>query len=270
MKNLLFIVLTFACALFSYAEELSDTTRVTTLEDIIATETKSKTDNDIAERQRDAWGKNTYLNISLNKTEFSSEEFPSTNKPFAREYDSDLSVGLQFGHTFNFHKNPIGSVLFIGLDYTWTDLNYSTFKEIETPKEFQDGDNAKVLPWHHKKTLLSYGMSVGPSMTFYPFTSMRKKGTDKIRLQLYFHVGYNVQGAIISKVNDNTDIKDQWAWGHGLYTAFGGNISWNFIGVGYEIRNDNSLNFKAAQKVFDTGKMKAKENTSRFYLQFRF
>jgi hypothetical protein len=40
--------------------------------------------------------------------------------------------------------------------------------------------------------------------------------------------------------------------------------------VGYEIRNDNKLKFKATDDNYKTGTLEMKEETSRVYLQFRF
>ena len=58
--------------------------------------------------------------------------------------------------------------------------------------------------------------------------------------------------------------------GHGLFTSFGGSLTWNFVGIGFDVRNDGSLKYMATNKTFDTGKMKAKQKTTRFFIQFRF
>lgn len=269
MKKLLLAVLTVTCAFGAFAVESADT--LTTLNQIIAMETKSKSHYDQNSSLNAIWGKTTFLNISYNKTKFSSKEFPSTTSRFEMEYDNDLGVGLQWGHTFNLHKKPIGSVMFFGLDFTWMDLNFNKYKALSAvPQEWVEGEQVHNLPWHHERMTLGYGMSLGPSLTFYPFTSLNKSGSSKIRLHVYFHVGYGAEGAMIKNVTLGDETKNKYAYGHGLFLGYGASLSWDFIGVGYEFRNDDSLKFKAVDSEFDTGSMKAKEKTSRLYLQFRF
>ena len=269
MKKLLLSLFAITC-LFSYATEMGDTTKVMSLEDIIAMETQSKSDYDNITHLRKVWGHTTYLNISLNKTKLSSDEFPSTTGVFSNEFKNDIGVGLQWGHTYNLHKKPIGSVLFFGLDFTWMDFNFNKYKKDSIPALYTPGERTRNLPWHNEKMTLNYAMSIGPSLTLYPFTPLNSKAADKIRLNFYFHVGYGAEGALIKKVNGGADVSDEWAWAHGLNTAFGGSLTWDFIGVGYEFRNDGSMKYKAIDSLFDTGKMKAKTKTSRVFLQFRF
>ncbi len=275
MKKVLFLILAITGAITSYAQDAvpvaDDTTRVLSLNEIIAMETQSKADYDTNTRLRNIWGHDTYLNISYNKTKLSSDEFPSSKGVFSSEYDNDLGVGLQWGHSYSFHKKPIGSVLFIGLDFTWMDINFNKYKAaaVDTVK-YQSNGRIMSMPWHNEKITLGYAMSIGPSLTLYPFTPLHSKGADKIRLHFYFHVGYGAEGALIKNVRSDADISDQWAWAHGLHTAFGGSLTWDHIGLGYEIRNDGNLTYQNIDSEYDTGKMKAKEKTSRLYLQFRF
>lgn len=274
MKKILFSIFAVACALMGYAsEQYTDTTGMNSLDDIIRAETRSKVDNENRDHLRKVWSHNTFLRFSYNKTKFSSDEFPSAidNNVFSAKYENEIGAGLQWGHSYHFHKNPIGNVLFIGLDYTWMDLNFNKYKASDTiPSRYAQGERAYNLPWHHEKMTLSYGMSLGPVLTLYPFSSTRSKGAQKLRLQCYFHVGYCVEGALIKKAGQYEDVSDEWAYGHGLYTSFGANLAWGFIGIGYEVRNDNNLKYKAIHKDYDTGKMKVKEETSRLYLQFHF
>lgn len=270
MKKIIISLFALFGVLSATATEANDTTTMTTLSDIIAMESQSTINNDNTSRLRSLWSKNTYFNISYNTTELSSDEFPSMTGAFHNELKNKLGVGIQWGQTFNFHKKPLGNVLFIGLDYTWMDLNFNQY-DSDTAALYVRGDQVLNMPWHHEKMSLDYGMSVGPSLTFYPFTPTHNAGAEKVRLQCYFHVGYSVGGTIIKDVIDKTgDKKNRVAWGHGLFTSYGANLTWNFIGLGYELRNDNNLNYKCVDKEFDTGKMKMKQKTSRVYLQFRF
>lgn len=271
MKKVIFSLFAMASVLTSFAMESGDTTRVTTLNDIIAQESKTKTDVKYDQHLRNVWSKNTYFNISYNKTKLSSDEFPIGGGQGAfNEFKNDLGVGLQWGQTFNFHKKALGNVLFLGLDYTWMDLNFNQYKEgTPTPGYGTTTFETAVMPWHHKKMSLDYGMCVGPSITLYPFTPMHKNAADNIRLQGYFHIGYKAEGFMIKVTEDNKETS-HWAWGHGLYTAFGGNLTFNRVGVGMEVRNDNSINVKHVEKEYGSQKMKFKEKITRFYIQFRF
>lgn len=271
MKKLLFSLFTFACVLTGNAMESGDTTRVTTLNDIIAQESRTKTDVKYDQHMRNIWSKNTFFNISYNKTKLSSDEFPTISLDghgFHNEFKCDWGVGLQWGQTFNFHKKALGNVVFIGLDYTWMDMNFNQYKASVQPMEYLSGDGyvTNPMPWHNKKMTIDYGMSVGPSLTLYPFTPMHKNAADNIRLQGYFHVGYKAAGFLIK----DSSKKNQFAWGHGLYTAFGGNLTFNAIGIGFEARNDNNISVKHAKSDFGGNKMKFKEKTTRIYIQFRF
>jgi len=285
MKRIALSVITIVCALAGFAMEsngsemaysaaASTDTTVMTLEQIIAQESRSQYDNDYARSMSSVWGKNTFLNLIYNAPhKMKSDEFPSTTGVFSREYKPKWGVGLEWGHTYNFHSRPLGSVLFIGLDYTWMDLNFNKYDydALADFKDYTPGVEVHNLPWHNEKMTLSYGMSIGPSLTFYPFTSIRNSGVNKFRLQVYFHVGYCAEGALIKNVNfEGSDSKNGYAFGHGLFMGYGANLSWDFIGVGLELRNANNMKFKATDKDYDTGKMKMKEETTRLYLQFRF
>lgn len=270
MKKILFALFALAGVLTASANTPSDTT-ITTLNDIINMESETKTNNDNSARLRDIWNQNTYLNISYDITKLSSKEFPGTSGKIDNKFDNKLGLGLQWGRTFNFHKKPLGSVLFIGLDYTWLDLNYNSYDASAEPAGFTRGEQMLNMPWHHKKTSIDYGMSVGPSLTLYPFTAVNSSGAQKVRLQLYFHLGYDIGATFIHDVvNKDGDKKAQTTWGHGLMTSFGANLSWSFVGVGYELRNASSLKYKHVDSLYDTGKLKLKQEMSRVYLQFRF
>lgn len=250
----------------------NDTTSVMSLEQIIAQESKSKSDKDYAEGLFSTWGKETYLNLIYNTShKMSSDEFPSTTGEFSNEFEPKFGMGLQWGHTFNFHRMPVGSVVFFGLNFTWMDLNFNKFDKSETPVGYTQGEQVRNLPWHNEKMTIGYGMSAGPAVTFYPFTQLRNSGANKLRLQLYFHVGYGVQAAIVKDgIIKDGDVKNGFGLGHGLFTSYGASLSWDFIGVGFEMRNDSKLKYKVTESTYDTGSMNMKEKTGRLYLQFWF
>ena len=282
MRRLFFTVIAIAGVVAGYAMEsgnepltpsaTGDTTVMPSLEQIIAQESKTQRENVHMDNLRDAWSKNTYLNLIYNTShKMSSDEIPSTSGVFSAEYEGKMGLGLEWGHTFNFHKKPIGNVLFFGLDFTWMDLEMNKFDKENAPAGFSQGEQVRNMPWHNEKMTIGYGISVGPSMTLYPFSSVNNSSANNIRLQFYFHVGYGVEGAIIKDaIIEGADSKNGYAIGHGLYTSFGGSLSWKIIGIGYEFRNDGKLDYKVTDKDYDTGNLDMKEKTGRLYLQFRF
>ena len=307
MKKSLFLFLMLAFSSIGFAQDdyvpeavdnyvpeaLADTVAVLSVDDIIKEQTSQSQASHTDSYYKKVWGRNTFFNISMNSTKFESKELPTANTDgtlgkIPGKFDNTL-LGLQWGHTYNFHKKPIGQVLFIGLDYSWLDFNLSKFDSSNLPgfnfDKITDVDVTDVrypLPWNHKMWMADYGMSLGPSLTLYPFTSLGKKGTDEIRLQLYFHVGYTFSGAIINDVEDVDELgsysstatdpktKTEVAWGHGLFTSFGFNLTWKFVGLGYEVRNASNMKYKSVNSDFKTGDTKFEQTINRFYLQFRF
>lgn len=291
MKKNLFIFLMMSCAMTMSAFE-SDVASAgvaddeTTL-DIIKKKTKDRNANENVANLLNIWGKTKYLNISLNNTTLSSDELPSCNGPISNKFKRDLGLGLQMGKTFNFNKQPIGSVLFLGLDYTWLDFNYNSYKATvwnpsETPTSDIDqtlpaddfvvyDNNGCYMPWHNKKMTFDYGMSLGPSITLYPFTTLGNSASSKIRLNLFFHIGYGIGLSMIKDVvgRKNTSSTEK-AFGHGLFTSFGGSLTWDFVGIGFDVRNDSNLKYKHINNDFNNGTIKFKQKTTRIYLQFRF
>lgn len=269
MKNFLFSLFTLTCVLTCYAMDNGDAPQ--TLNDIIAQDSKNKTDVSYDQHMRKIWGKTNYINISYNKTTLSSDELPLGGTTVgSNEFKNKLGMGIQWGKTFNLHKKALGNALILGLDFTWLDLNFNQYDKADaiTPG-FGDATSFEIkpMPWHNKKTTVDYGLSFGPSLTLYPFTPLHSNAADNIRLQGYFHLGYKAEAFIIKDVGDES----QYAWGHGLFTAIGANLTFNAIGLGVELRNDNNINVKHIDKnEFSGQKMKFKEKATRIYLQIRF
>lgn len=291
MKKTLMMIGALLCANVGFSQDIivdkKDSIRVIVpLAEVIR---KQESDYDNVHRNehyRKVWGRNTYFNISYNSTTKETSQLPLKSKPEGTEkFDSNISLGLQWGHTYNFHARPIGKVLFMGLDYTWMDFNFhkyksqspfSWYKEGEPIGQDKEGESFYAMPWHNEKYEGEYGMSFGPSLTLYPFTTLGLKGTDEIRVQLYYHIGYGAGMTFISDVPTNptkpssSDTQIELAWYHGLIMSFGANITWKFVGVGYESRKASNLQSKNFSHKFNMETSKFSQTINRFYLQFRF
>ena len=297
MRKLCLSVLTLFFTGVSFAQEdyyssefePSDSIEFSSLESIINSQSllysRDYTDN----HYRSIWRRNTFFNISTNSTTFSSDNLPTASGTtnLTDEYTNEFGVGLQWGHTYNFHRKPIGGVVFFGLDYSWMDLNVNRYLAKAAPSGYESGKNPVPMPWHNNKWTADYGMSLGPSLTLYPFTPLHKKALDNIRLQVYYHIGYSASMAFIDDVlNPNDDDDDtglEMAWGHGMFTSFGVNLTWKFIGFGYEARTGSDYKYEYLGKDFkyqttgsyrdepkETISTNFKQTTNRVYIQFRF
>lgn len=264
-----------------------DVTDVVSLDDIIQGETTLSKYKGDEEHYKQVWGRNTFFNISYNTTDMTGKQGDKSLAGYNLDkkelkLKKNFGVGLQWGHTYNFHKKAIGDVLFIGLDYTWMDLNVNKFDKDTTVVEqkrfeqtyFEENNVYANAPFHNSMWEIDYGMSIGPSLTFYPFTALHKNGTDNIRLQFYFHVGYNVSAMLMEKCIVKNDSKGKTCleYGHGLFTSYGGNLTWRNIGIGYEVRNISKSIYRPLMTEYFDDKLENEfsQKMSRVYLQFRY
>jgi len=251
----------------------ADSTEIPSLEEIIRIESDLSSTKENESHYRKIWGKTTFLNLNYTTTTFSSDAFPTAGGTYQREFKNNLGLGLLSGKTYNFHKKPIGTVLFIGLDFVPMDLNFNSFDEEAPSQQFEQAtDEPYCLPWHQKKMTVDYGMSLGPSLTFYPFTALHSSGTDNIRLQFYFRVGYHFAVAMIDEVSPRKgkDKKTEYLWGNGLSKSYGLNLTWGFVGFGYEHRQFSTFTYRPFSSTFKTGDLETEQANNRLYLQFRF
>ena len=149
------------------------------------------------------------------------------------------------------------------------------------------GTQYYYTPWNLEKYELNYGMALGPSLTMAPFTMLNAKGLHYVKLNVYYHIGYHASMLMMLK-NDLADKNREDAdadnykstdhekantlkldWGHGLISSFGFNVTWKFIGIGYEHRSGSVRYQSVATSDYGSERYKFKTSTSRVYLQFR-
>lgn len=266
-----------------------DTTKVTTIADIIDVQEviNSRTSN--VNHYEKVWSYSSYFNIGFNSAKMTPKNDISLgcdyNNGIAPEFKSDWGISLHLGHNYALHKRPIADILRFNIDYSYIDLNLNHYKR-EKGNQLYDSNatygNYQYMPWCMQKYEINYGMALGPSITLAPFMNLNVSNLHFLKLNIYYHIGYAV--SILAMDNDtkydinppqtnnnkSADSSIVASWGHGLTNSFGFNLSWRFIGVGYEVKT-GPLNYQALQKD-DYGKNHYKFNTTtgRVFLEIRY
>lgn len=276
-----------------------DSTDITTIADIINTQHSVNELNSRGSHFADVWGRRSYFNISRNTTKLSSKEdiptgVPSLNGGLFSSQKSDWGVSMQYGRSYRLHKKPIANVAQIYLDFTSVDFNINHFKAARKDSLYdsrettiQDEKEISFLPWNNEKYEANFGMNIGPSVTFAPFTYLDIPELHYIKLNIFYHIGYHASGIALMKAdekkgdisqesdvdfNDNQHERyksEQFLWGHGVTNSIGFSISWKTIGIGYEHRTAK-VKYKAVNtEDFGTLKYKFNNSTNRLYIQLR-
>lgn len=270
-----------------------DSTEVTTIKDIIKQQQKVTTNNATEKHYSDVWGRRSYLNISYNSETLSPKDDVLTGlegEGKVKDMDNDWGLSIQYGRNYRLHKTPISNILQFYIDYTFIDLSANHFKTTGRYSSKAKGTSSSTtystsseyyFPWNIEKYDFNYGMSLGPSVTLAPFTSNDNTALHYLKLNLYYHIGYHISMLYAPK-EDAADAKDgttkgmetisdavKMEWGHGFTHSFGFNISWKFIGLGYEYRH-GSLSYKpVATSTFGSDKNDFTSSVNRFYIQIR-
>lgn len=289
-----------------------DTTEIVTIADIIRDEQEVTMRKTIQKHYDDVWSRRTYLNLSTTTAKLTPKDDIYTGvDPTSKisEFKSDWGASLTWGRSYRLHKPAIANVAQINLDYTWIDLSVNHFKaegdknlydsrhkfNPETgpngswiPQTSADFKKAKFYtPWNLEKYKADFGMNIGPSVTFSPFTYVDIRPLHYIQLNIFYHIGYHA--SILYMKNDDKydanqkgetdydkDLQESLGdhaaldFGHGMTSSFGLSLSWKFIGIGFENRK-STLEYKSlSESDFGKDKYKFKSALNRIYLQFRF
>ena len=306
---LLFAAVTSAVTAFAQVENENsrwsnidwkeDSTEIVTIDDIIKEQQDVTSRNTREMHFADVWGRRSYFNIAYNKGVWLTAKEQNTVKTgypdiaggyFNKEL-ATWSFALQKGRNYVLHKKPIANTVQICIDYTGLDLTAShypgaagkTLYDSSTSKKFSETDkngHAKTyfyIPWNLEKYEASYGMSLGPSLTIAPFNYINFDGIHYMKFNIYYHWGY--QASVLYMLNNkdadaNTSSSDmdenlKLLWGHGMYTAFGMNLSWKILGVGFETRTSATTYQPLNTSDFFTTKSGFTSKYTRFYIQFR-
>lgn len=276
-----------------------DTAVITTINDIINVQQEVTSRNTSIKHFADVWSRQSYVNLSFNKATLTPDQDISTgvsyNDGLVPEFKSDWGASIQVGRSYKLHKKTIANMLLFNIDWTYIDFGVNHFKSESDGKNLynsldkhtlMDDDGVPTdyyrIPWNLQKYEVNYGMGVGPSITLAPFNSIDSPGLHYVKLNLYYHIGYHV--SLLYMVNDkkadanqNTSseeydkMKDnlKLSLGHGLTHSFGVNLTWKFIGLGYEHRSAKLKYKSLSTSDFGDEKYDFKAATNRFYIQFR-
>lgn len=315
MKKLLMFGFALGTFLFGNAQEITesaviidaaeDTTQVNTINDIVVTQEKVSTRNITDAHYSKVWSGKSYFNLGYTSSKLSSKEpvYLANSKPSDFSFKSKWGAMLQLGHSYTLHRGAIANMVQINLDYTFIDLTVNHYKKDDniynsydssqkwdkqpgTPAT--DTENSyknngyEYLPWGADKYDATYGMSLGPSITIAPFTPLRIKGLDFIKLNVYYHIGYNVglllmdensesHSSALGNNDNNSGLSfDYLSWGHGLSTSFGLSLSWKSIGIGWETRSANLKYKPISTGEYGDFETKLKNSSSRIYLTIKY
>lgn len=282
-----------------------DSTEIRTINDIIAQQQQATTINTSEQHFNSVWSRRSYRNLSINLPYSLTPKSPiETGVPynggFAPKYKAQFSFTYSSGRSYRLHPNAIANTVQFYIDYTPFDFTVSHYK-IETKDGAydsramwndtilkRDGKTVeKVEPYHYttwnlEKWQADYGMLVGPSVTFAPFTSLENApGLHFLKLNVYAHFGYRASILYMlnkdeADANPNEDANfdalksnPKLEWGHGFYWSWGFSLTWKGIGLGYE-HNSGQLQYKPFDtENFSDRSTKFKTISNRLYLSFR-
>jgi|GEM_PF-424969 len=287
-----------------------DSTEIVTIDDIIKEQQAVTSRNTRENHFADVWGRRGFFNIAYNKSAslmpVPGEKVQTGYSPIAGGYYngstadwktvSDWSVALQKGRNYRLHKKPIANTVQICLDYTGLDLSASHYRAAVGSTLYdsrqkitmtKDGSTKSYYytPWNLEKYEGTYGMSLGPSVTIAPFNYVNNDGIHYMKLNVYYHVGYQVSVLYMpnkkeADANPHTEYSEtknyddmstnlKLLWGHGFYTSFGMNLSWKVIGLGFETRTGKTRYQPLNTSDFGTTANNFNSSFTRFYIQFR-
>lgn len=304
MKRNLFTFILTASALLAFAQSPEtnvpvqgseeENNQVVTIEDILDLQERVTSQQSTSSHFEKAWGNKSYFNISyltsatLKPTEDIVLGYEGINNNKVPDFKADYGFAIQLGHNYNLLKKPIANIVNINLDYTYIDLSMAHYKkepgqyvyDSKNTWEQKDGSsikNMQYVPWGLGKYDISYGMNLGPSVTVLPFTHLNIQDLHFLKINIYYHIGYqlgmlwmpNNIDANASRQSLSANYNDplKLNWQHGLTQSIGFNLSWKFIGLGFESKFDNRTYKSCNTSEYGNNKYKFKGNSSRIYIR---
>ncbi len=285
-----------------------DTTQVSTINDIVVMQEKVSSRNITDAHISNVWSRKSYFNPGYVSSTLSSKDPVYLNETDREKlsFKSAWGAQIQLGHRYTLHRGAIANMVQINLDYTYIDLSGYGYDQEGTDatlnmttgkREGGSGMISKFDPnathngyqyeaWGSKKYAATYGMWLGPSVTIAPFTMLNSKGLHFIKINGYFHAGYNVSGIlynhkydepkrdyngeISSPISKVSDTRSDVLWGHGFGMAGGISLSWKSIGIGWECQTTNIKYESTNPSTYGKDKIPFKNSTNRIYLSINY
>lgn len=272
-----------------------DSTEIKTISDIIAEQEKASAVNATEKHFSDVWGRRSYMNFGFSMSKLNQKGGIQTGLGgIVPNFSSNWGASFQYGRNYRLHKKPIANFMQFNFDFTGIDINVNHYAEENGKPLFDSAEPYRSVdvndkkdyyytPWQLEKYEGSYNMSLGPSLTIAPFNSVGGNQLHFLKLNFYYHVGYQfnllfIVGDVRKDKNSDDNVKNRWDemsdtkaidWSHGVVQSFGLNLSWKSIGVGYEHRS-GKLKYKSlAPGVFSSDKFEFDSSVNRIYLQYR-
>ncbi len=156
--------------------------------------------------------KRTYINLAYVTQ---SLKFDAYGDNAAQELKSNQGFALEWGKTFFFNaKRPVAKMIRFGLDWSWMDVQYASFKI----KGVDEDDRPLEFDSH----FINFGMQIGPSVTVTPMKWLNIKA--------YVHYAPSSVGFSPS---DFSNIK----FGYAGYVTGGLQASFKCVTLGIEMRS---------------------------------
>lgn len=283
-------------------DEKEDTSEIVTLKDIITRQSLVRQGQQNASHIKSVWGRQVHFNVSMNNATLETNNQINSEGIANQTYKSDWGVGIQWGETFKLHKKPITGMIMFGIDFDWMDLNVNHFKADSEDYKYNSAEPYRTdvstndpifyYPWGLEKYEVNYGMSIGPSISVAPFQKVGKKWLDYFKINMYYHIGYAASLIYSDKFKDldmnfnpnptDPDYENLFylksrmegpiraQWGSSMFTEFGVELSWKFIGIGYSAYSSTVKYKPIDTDNFDNGKTEFKNKNNRIYLTFKF
>lgn len=232
MKRKLLSSMLLVSALFSYGQDVTysvvidnaeDTTKVTSISDIIATQEIITSRNTTIAHFDKVWRRNSYFNIgyhtnmSLTPKDKIESGYEGFNNGLVPKFKGDWGASIVLGHSYRLHKKPIANTVQFYIDYNYIDLDINHYKaEVSPTEKLYDSSNTWTnpddkkhpdksylyTPWCLQKYEMNYGMMIGPSITIAPFSFVNVPQLHYVKLNFYYHIGYH---ASVMYMIDNSD-----------------------------------------------------------------
>ncbi len=290
-----------------------DTANVSSLKEIIKIQETVSMRNHRRNSINSVWKRRKTFSINWIESKFDGKELllgvepgqesgpegDTNGFPVNRQFKSDWGANLKSSSTIRLHKSPIANTVAFGLEFSGFDLsvnhfkqekdmryNSAAYKQEQKANSYGSSSYSKYYyqPWGQEMYEFSYALSIGPSITIAPLSTVNNSVLSNIRLQAYYTFGYRIsllwlqddeKMDVANNNNDDYYYDDNpisnsslFNWAHGMVTTFGLRLNWKNIGVTYEMIKGKNKYKSFETKVFGSRKTEFSTSTNRIGITF--